>query len=247
LPKISVVLPTYNERENIEDLITEILEHSPYSTEIIVVDDNSPDETWRVIEMVERTKKNVRLVRRFNQKGLASAIADGIALSTGEILVWMDCDFSHPPKLMPRLVKALDDCDISIASRFVKGGEMQYSFLRMFTSRLLNFFANILLGFSLKDYTSGYPAVKRKVFDEVKISPLLGESRGYFVGYGEYFISFLYRAKKNGFKIVEIPYAYLPRKRGTSKTAPSLIALLKLGIAYSLTIIYLRLKYYKLR
>lgn len=245
MPKISVILPTYNERENIKDLIAAILENSPNPTEIIVVDDNSPDETWKVVEKIEKEKKNVKLIRRLNEKGLASALADGIALSTGDILVWMDCDFSHPPKLLPQLVKALENCDISIASRFMKGGGMLYSFKRIFASRLINFFANIVLGFSIKDYTSGYPVVKRKVFDEVRISPLLGESRGYLLAYGEYFISFLYRAKKKGFKITEIPYIYIPRKKGKSKTAPTIIALIKCGIVYSLAIIYLRLKYSK--
>lgn len=245
MPKISVILPTYNERENIKDLITAILENSPNPTEIIVVDDNSPDETWKIVEKIERQKKNVKLVRRFNEKGLALALADGIALSNGEILIWMDCDFSHPPKLIPQLLKTLENCDISVASRYVEGGGMRYSFTRIFTSRILNFFANIVLGFSIKDYTSGYPAVKRKVLEKVKISPLLGESRSYISAYGEYFISFLYRAKKKGFKITEIPYIYVPRKKGKSKTAPTIITLLKRGIVYSSAIIYLRLKYSK--
>lgn len=243
MPKISVILPTYNERENIGDLIEAILEYSPNPTEIIVVDDDSPDQTWKVVEKIEKEKKNVKLVRRLNERGLASALADGIALSTGDILIWMDCDFSHPPELIPQLVKTLENCDISVASRFVEGGGMRYSFTRIFSSRLLNFFANIVLGFSVRDYTSGYPAVKREVFDKVRICPLLGESRGYISAYGEYFISFLYRAKKKGFKITEIPYIYVPRKRGESKTAPTILTLLKRGIVYFLAIIYLKLKY----
>ena len=239
MPKVSVILPTYNERGNIQDLIASILEISIYPTEIIVIDDDSPDETWKVVEKISHG--NVKLLRRMNERGLASAISDGISLSTGDILVWMDCDLSHPPKLMPQLIKALDECDIAVASRFVKGGRMQYSFMRTLASRALNLFANIVLGFSIKDYTSGYPAVKQEVFDKVKIQPLLGENRGYIVGYGEYFISFLYRAKKMGFKITEVPYIYVARKRGETKTSPNMLALLKCGIVYGLTILYLRM------
>ena len=243
MPKVSVILATYNERENIEDLIMSILsvlENSDYPTEIIVVDDNSPDETWEVVEKIAHNNGNVRLLKRMNEKGLASAISNGISLSTGDIIVWMDCDFSHPPKLMPQLIKALDECDIAVASRFVKGGGMQCSFMRVVASRSLTLFANIVLG-HVKDYTSGYPAVRREVFDKVKIQPLLGENRGYIVGYGEYFIAFLYRANKTGFKITEVPYIYVARKRGETKTSPNMLALLKCGIVYGVTILYLRM------
>ena len=242
MPKVSVILATYNERENIEDLLTSILENSEYPTEIIVVDDNSPDETWRVVQKVASENDNVKLLVRTHERGLASAISDGISLSTGDVIVWMDCDFSHPPKLMPQMIKALKKYDIVVASRFVEGGGMQYSFIRILASRALNLFANIILGFSVKDYTSGYSAVRREVFEKVKIQPLLGEARGYIVGYGEYFISFLYRAKKTGFKITEIPYIYVARKRGETKTSPNLLALLKYGIIYGLTILYLRMR-----
>jgi dolichol-phosphate mannosyltransferase len=241
--RVSVILPTYNEKENIEGLIASILENLMYPTEVIVVDDDSPDGTGKIVEKIARDNRNVRLLIRENKRGLASAISEGIPLSKGEIIVWMDCDFSHPPRLMPQLIQALDQCDIAVASRFVKGGGMQYSFLRVLTSRLLNLFANIILGFSIKDYTSGYPAVRREVFDKVKIQPLLGENRGYIVGYGEYFISFLYRAKKAGFKIKEVPYTYVARKKGNTKTSPNIFALLKYGIVYGLAILYLRLKY----
>lgn len=241
MPKVSVILATYNERENIEDLLHSILENSEDSSEIIVVDDNSPDETWRVVQEVAKENDKVRLLVRTHDRGLASAISDGISLSRGDVIVWMDCDFSHPPKLMPQLIKALKKYDIVIASRFVDGAGMQYSPIRILASRAVNLFANIILGFSVKDYTSGYSAARREVFEKVKIQPLLGEARGYLVGYGEYFISFLYRAKKTGFKIAEIPYVYFPRQRGQTKTSANLLALLKYGVTYGLTILYLRI------
>lgn len=242
MPNVSVILATYNERENIEDLLSSIFENSEYPTEIIVVDDNSPDETWKIVQKVANENDKVKLLVRRYERGLASAISDGISLSTGDVIVWMDCDFSHPPKLLPQMIRALKEYDIVVASRFVDGGGMQYSVIRILASRALNLFANIILGFFVKDYTSGYPAVRREVFEKVKIQPLLGEARGYIAGYGEYFISFLYRAKKKGFKITEIPYIYFARKRGKTKTSPNLLALLKHGITYGLTILYLRMQ-----
>ena len=136
--KVSVILPTYNEKENIEALLSEVVENVEPKPEMIVVDDYSPDGTWRIVEKIASRSPNVKLIVRKGRRGLATAIAEGVEHSTGEIIVWMDCDFSQPPQLIPRLIEALSESDVAVASRYVKGGGMHYSPSRTFTSRLIN-------------------------------------------------------------------------------------------------------------
>lgn len=233
MPRSSVILPTYNERENIVDLISAVSGCTKPPPEIIVVDDDSPDKTWEVVAKMQSEFHNVRLVRRIGRRGLATAVAEGVTNSSGEILVWMDCDFSHPPSLIPQLIESLDDYHLVLASRYIEGGEMHASSLRTVTSRLICLFASLLLGFSIRDWTSGYIAVRRELLDEIKIVPL-GK------GYGEYFIAFLFRAKKQGFRIKEIPYTYSYRRMGETKTSPHLTKLLEYGLSYCWCILYLR-------
>jgi dolichol-phosphate mannosyltransferase len=230
--KVSIVLPTYNERENIGELIDSLTKIVKYPKEIIVVDDNSPDETWKVVERIQKKNKDVKLLRRIGVRGLASAIADGISTSNGNIIVWMDCDLSMPPKLVPELIKALKEYDVAIGSRYVSGGKDKRNLIRVLTSKAVNLFAGIFLGFEVKDYTTGFFAVKRNVLDKIKFST---------EGYGEYSIDVLYKAKKYGFKIKEIPYIYVSRKKGKTKTSSSIFTLLKYGILYCLSILKLRL------
>ena len=122
---ISVILPTYNEKDNIGLLIDEINSYlSNNQIEIIVVDDNSPDGTSKIVEEKQKTNPNIQLLCRENKKGLTSALNDGIAKSTGEILVWMDCDFQMPPSIVPELVEKIGDgYDVAVGSRYVNGGK----------------------------------------------------------------------------------------------------------------------------
>lgn len=235
VPKISVILPTYNERENIRDLVMAIENLIKNPLEIIVVDDNSPDGTWKVVEELSEKDSCVKLIRRMKERGVATAIANGTSASTGGIVIWMDTDFSHPPKLLPKMIKAVDGYDIVIASRFVKGGKMVYTFTRNSSSRLLNLFASLMLDSSIKDYTGGYMAIKRNVLKKIKATPLGS-------GHGEFAIAFIYRAKKAGFRIKEISFTYMPRKKGQTKTSPSLWKLMKFGYTYLASILRLRLK-----
>ena len=126
-----------------------------------------------------------------DERGLTTAIKRGINESKGDIVMWLDCDFSHPPKIAPLLVNPLfdDKKDIVIASRFIKGGGMEYSFTRTLVSKALNKFAEFLLYEDITDYTSGYVATRKSVFDKVNLK---GD-------YGEYFINFIDDSKKNGF------------------------------------------------
>jgi len=235
--KVSVILPTYNERDNIIPLITRIQKQlKDIQHEIIVVDDDSPDGTWKEVEKI--TNENVKLLRRVNQRCLTTAISDGINLSTGDVVVWMDCDLSMPPeKIKDLLDKINDGYDISVGSRYVHGGGMviieksKDSMIAAILSFLMNYGIQKVLATSFKDYTSGFAAVRKKVFDEIKL-------RG---DYGEYFIDFIYRAIKKGYKTIEVPYISQAREYGVSKTGTNLLQYFKRGRKYIWTTLRLRL------
>ncbi len=236
--KVSVILPTYNERGNILPLIIGIknqLKGEKY--EIIVVDDNSPDGTWKVVEELEKKEKSIHLIRRQWETGLTSAISEGVNSSNGNIIIWMDTDLSMPPEEMPGLLEKIrNGYDIAVASRYVPGGGMviieksQDSLLAATLSFAMNYTIQRLLDSSFKDYTSGFVAVRKEVLDNIKL-------RG---DYGEYFIDFIYRAIKNGYKIIEVPYISKARVYGVSKTGTNLCEYIKKGIKYIWTTLRLR-------
>lgn len=235
---VSVVLPTYNERENIADLIfckKDILQRNGFRYEIIVVDEDSPDGTWKLVESISEEIPNVRVIRRVGKRGLASAIADGVSRARGDVVIWMDCDFSHPPKLIPEMLSELREYDAVIASRYVSGGGDEAPLYRRLISLVGDAFASRILGLSIRDCTSGYIALKKSVFNYVKIRRL-------GTGYGEYFIALMYDLQKKGFKVKEIPYVYRMRQRGVSKTSPNLLRFVKLVLHYLQSIFVIRFK-----
>ena len=224
--KVSVVLPTYNERENISGIIGRLSKILRKNYEIIIVDDNSPDGTWEIVRNISSGNKKVRLILRKNKRGIASAFRDGTSKAKGEIIVWMDADLTHPPEIIPKLLGNLWDNDIVIASRYVKGGKDSRNFIRALASRTANFFACLLLG-SVKDFTSVFVAIRREVFKEISIA----DSR-----HAEFFIKFIYDAKRKGYKLAEVPYAQHERKKGTSK-----LNLIREGFSYIMFILKIRL------
>ena len=229
--KISVILPTFNEAGNIGPLIEVLLSRLPDESEIIVVDDDSPDLTWQVVEGLSRNDSRIRLIRRIGRQGLTSALQEGIEASAGKVVFWMDCDFSQPPEKISELLKALEDYDIVVASRYVPGGEERgHSPLGSFLSKMICLFASWVLSPAIKDYTSGYIGSRKEILNTI---PLQGD-------YGEYCIGFLYRAYQRGYRILEIPYTCLPRRSGESKTATDLGGYLKRGWKYIMAVLRLR-------
>ncbi len=233
--KVSVVLPTYNEKDNIVTLIREIQKQLNNDVEIIVVDDDSPDLTWQIVEDLKYD--NVKLLRRKNEKCLTTAIWDGISAASGEVVVWMDTDLSMPPEKIPDLLKKIDEgYDISVGSRYIPDGgtviveKSQDSMLSAVSSFVMNYFIQRLLDTPFKDYTSGFIAARKNVFDDIKL-------RG---DYGEYFIDLIYNAIKKGYKVIEIPYILQARKHGESKTGTNFFQLSKRGIKYFTTALRLR-------
>jgi dolichol-phosphate mannosyltransferase len=225
--KISIILPTYNERENVKKVIEEIICNVNSLQEIIVVDDNSPDGTWSIIEKMAVSDKKIKLIRRVNERGLTSAIWAGIIQANGAYIAWMDCDMSMHPSVLPSLIQGLNSYDIVIGSRYVKGGEDRRPLFRRFVSRGLNVFAQVVLSISIKDLTSGFVAVRKEVFKNIKLEG----------NYGEYCIRFLYEAFKRGYKIKELPYVFTDRTDGKSKSEESFFSF---GIGYIKTIFKLR-------
>jgi|TARA_B100001964_G_scaffold83586_1_gene94387 dolichol-phosphate mannosyltransferase len=237
--KVSVILPTYNEKDNISPLILGIqsqLNNQEY--EITVVDDDSPDGTWRIVQELKKNDEKINLIRRRGRSGLTSAISEGIDSSSGDIIVWMDADLSMPPEKIKDLLERVNDgYDLSVASRYVPGGgivlieKSQDSFLSAILSFVMNFVIQHLLDSSFKDYTSGFIAVKKEVLENIKL-------RG---DYGEYFIDFVYRSMKKGYKVTEVPYICGARQYGISKTGSNLLQYVKRGQKYIWTAVRLKL------
>ena len=231
---VSVVLPTYNEAGNIVPLAEAIYHAIGRPHEIIVVDDNSPDGTSQLVaDAIKRGNiPSLRLETRHRDRGLTKSIKRGIELAQGDVIVWMDCDFSMPPAEIPKLLGKIDHGhDIAVGSRFMEGGKHKESSrfvggeesgLTILLSRFLNRAIRMSLYSGFHDYTSGFIAVRRQVLDRL---PLRGD-------YGEYFMDFIYRAILNDYKIVEVPYECVPRRAGESKTGASLKHIVKYGIQY---------------
>lgn len=230
-PQVSIILATYNERENIRDTIQGIFHYVTDSVEVIVVDDDSPDGTWHIAHSLG--DPHVIVIRRVGTRGLASAFNRGIIESRGEIVGWMDADMSMPPSLLPQMIEKLKDYDIVIGSRYVEGAKDDRAPLRVFASWLINRLAGLILGFGIKDYDSGFVVLRRTVFDRVSIIP---------TGYGAYFMEFLYTCCKKGLTVYEVPFVFRDRAKGVSKSAPSLFRFFKTGLGYVLRIIIARLR-----
>ncbi|MHB8204554.1 MAG: glycosyltransferase [Desulfomonilaceae bacterium] len=230
-PRVSIVLATYNERENILDTISSIFEHVKDPVEVIVVDDDSSDMTWKLVE--DHNDPRVKLIRRVDTRGLASAFNRGIIESRGSIVGWMDADMCMPPSLLPAMIAKLDEYDIVVGSRYAPGGIDDRAFLRVASSRLINGLATKVLGYGIKDYDSGFVILKRTVFDKVSIIP---------TGYGAYFMEFLYTCRKKGLTVYEIPYVFRDRAKGISKSAPSILKFFRTGLQYVIRIFTARLR-----
>ena len=213
--QVSIIIPTYNESENIIQVLKSIGEHLPedIAVEAIVVDDNSPDGTGKIVDDYINDEQNkieytVDIIHRKTKSGLSSAILDGIEHSSGETIVVMDSDFSHPPKIIPRLIEEIkiSKCDIVIASRFVTGGAIKgWSIKRKLISKTAKGIAKAGLGVNESDPMSGFFAFRRKILEGIKLDAI-----GYKV-----LLEILVKTKD--IKIKEIPYTFTNRILGSSK------------------------------
>jgi dolichol-phosphate mannosyltransferase len=215
--KLSIVLPTYNESRNIVNMLDSIAETlSSYSAaEIIVVDDNSPDGTAAIASLHAKNisdrynkKLHVEIIRREGKFGLSSAIVAGVQSATGDLVVVMDGDFSHPPHIIPSIIDALQhsNCDIVVASRYIKGGSIiGWPFKRRLMSKGATKIAQYGLGIEIKDPVSGFFAFRRDVINGIRFDA---------IGY-KMLLEILVKTK--GARVKEIPYTFTDRSKGDSK------------------------------
>jgi len=237
--KTFVMIPTYNESENIKELIDEILKLKIKNLHIVVVDDNSPDGTWQLVQNISKKHKNIHLLLRRKAKGRGSAGRDGFVycLEHGaDTVVEMDADFSHDPMYIPSMLRELKNADLVLGSRRVQGAkEIGRSWFRKFVTFGANLYITIMLGIKVKDCNSGFRCFKRKVLERINVYSL--ESKGPSIVQ-----EVLFKAHLKGFKIKEIPITFVNRTKGSSKLwIPQLAAgyfmVLKLKIQHLLGLI----------
>lgn len=212
--QVSVIIPTFNESENICNVLKSIKEHLPkINLEAIVVDDNSPDGTGKIVEEYIKSMKNVAgysisVIHRKAKEGLSSAILDGLKNSNGDTVVVMDSDLSHPPHIIPKMLETIrqTQCDIVVASRYIKGGAIHgWPFKRKLMSTVATTIAKKGLGISTDDPMSGFFAFRRIITKGIKFDA---------IGY-KMLLELLVKTK--GVKVEEIPYTFTNREFGSSK------------------------------
>lgn len=214
LKKILIFIPTFNEKENIQAMVERLLGLNIPGTEILIVDDNSPDGTARLVEALAENEPRLHLLRRPGPpgRGLAGREAYLYALRCGaDALVEMDADFSHDPEQIRELLSALESGDVVVGSRLVPGGtDCDRPWFRRWLTLAANAFARSLMGLSVRDMNSGFRALTRKGIERVEPEKL--RSRGPSILH-----EILFRAAKAGLKIREVPITFVDRKKGASK------------------------------
>src|SRR5512134_3456280 len=180
-PEAWVVLPTYNEAENLERIVGAVLEQLPTTGKVLVVDDNSPDGTGEIADRLAAANERIRVLHRERKEGLGPAYLAGfrIALDAGaERIIEMDADFSHDPAYLPGLIAATESADLAIGSRYVEGGGVtDWGPLRRFISRGGSTYARIALGLPVRDLTGGFKCFRREVLEAIDLDSI--EARGY--------------------------------------------------------------------
>ena len=208
-----VIVPTYNERENIEELLPEILKRGP-NIEVLAVDDASPDGTGEWVEQQSRKIPRVHCLRRPEKRGLGSAYVDGfrLAIARGVDLVFeMDADFSHDPEAIPTFLEAIREADLVLGSRYLHGVTVvNWPLRRLMLSYGANLFSRLMTGLPVKDATGGFKCFRREVLEAIDLDSI--KSDGY-----SFQIEVSFHAWRLGFRIVEIPILFVDRRVGISK------------------------------
>lgn len=214
--KLTIVIPTYNEAENVRPMTEELLALNLPAMSILIVDDASPDGTGHIVDkLAGQYPDQVHVYHREGLRGLGRAYIDGFrwAMEHGaEVIVQMDCDFSHAPADVPRLLAHIPTHDVVVGSRYVEGGELDedWELGRVLLSQWANFYARLILGCKVRDITAGFKAWRREALESIELSRI--RSQGYI-----FQVEMAYVAERLGYRIREVPIYFEDRHIGESK------------------------------
>lgn len=217
--RVLVVIPTYNEADNLEIIVDRVRRAVP-SVDVLVADDNSPDGTGKIAGRLAAADAQVHVLHRPGKQGLGAAYVAGFAWAAErdyDAVVEMDADGSHAPEELPSLLDTLAEADLVIGSRWVRGGKVvNWPFHRLLLSRGGNLYTRLALGMPVRDATGGYRAYRLPVLDKIEVESV--SSQGYC-----FQVDLAWRAYRNGFRVVEVPITFAERERGASKMSSSIV------------------------
>ncbi len=217
--KSIVIIPTYDELNNLKKLVPEILSLYP-DLDILIVDDNSPDGTWKFVQELSKENPRLKLIRRKGKLGLGTAYVEGykyMLKNNYDVAFQMDADYSHDPKEIENFKKYLDDYDLIIGSRYIQGvNVINWPMQRLLLSYFANYYTKIITGLPLKDSTGGYKCFKREVLESINLDEI--KSNGY-----AFQIEMNYKAWLKGFKLKEVSIIFMDRVAGTSKMSKKIV------------------------
>ncbi|MGB2696987.1 MAG: polyprenol monophosphomannose synthase [Candidatus Zixiibacteriota bacterium] len=219
MKKALVIIPTYNEKENIGEIIPMILEKDP-SIDVLIVDDNSPDGTGKIADEMAKENSRIKVLHRDKKAGLGTAYKTGFkyALENGYHHIFeMDADFSHDPKYIPHFLKTIKEVDLVLGSRYISGvNVINWPMSRLLLSYYANVYTRWVTGLPVKDATGGFKCFRREVLERIDLDKV--QSEGY-----SFQIEMSFRAWKKGFKIKEIPIVFEDRREGQSKMSKKIV------------------------
>ena len=217
--KTLIIIPTYNELENLRPILKDIFSFAP-QTDVLIVDDNSPDGTGKLADEISVENPHVHVLHRSGKLGLGTAYIAGFKYAIEhdyDAAFEMDADFSHDPRYLPDFLKAIEDADLVIGSRYIPGGDTpNWSFTRRMISGCGNIFARFMLGIPVHDCTAGYRCYRREVLESIDLDTI--QSQGY-----AFQVELAYRVMRQGFKIVETPIVFMDRRVGKSKMSRAIV------------------------
>lgn len=217
--KVLIIIPTYNEIENISKMISYIRENYPF-IDILVVDDNSPDGTGNFVENLSQKDDHIKLIKRKGKLGLGTAYVEGFkyALKNNyDYIFEMDADFSHDPAEIKNFLKAIENADLVLGSRYIHGvNVINWPMKRLLLSYFANYYTRVVTGLPVKDATGGFKCFRREVLEAIDLDKI--KSNGY-----SFQIEMTFKAWAKGFKIVEIPIIFIDRVQGVSKMSKKIV------------------------
>jgi dolichol-phosphate mannosyltransferase len=214
-----VIIPTYNEAENITRLIPEVLRQDP-GIEVLVMDDNSPDGTASLVKEMMITELRVHIIERPGKMGLGTAYVRGFKYAIEnryDFVFEMDADFSHSPSELPNFLKKIQECDLVLGSRYINGVRvLNWPMSRLLLSYFASIYTQIVTGLPIKDATGGFKCFRREVLEGINLDNV--RSNGY-----AFQIEMSFKAWRKGFRVMEIPIVFLDRRIGVSKMSRKIV------------------------